>query len=86
VAWTDNAMGFAVPREREKMMDYGRFEHVVDAIEGAVSRDEYLVGDGFTAADVPPLVGHRLWHAVRRHRKAPDPQALLSASRRLSGG
>jgi glutathione S-transferase len=33
-------------------MGYGRFEHVVDALEGAVSRAEYVVGDSFTAADV----------------------------------
>jgi len=51
-AWTNKAMGFAVPQERERMMGYGRFEHVIDALEGAVSRAEYAVGDSFTAADV----------------------------------
>src|SRR6516164_6831248 len=51
-AWTNKAMGFAVPQERERMMGYGRFEHVIDALEGAVSRAEYVVGDSFTAADV----------------------------------
>jgi glutathione S-transferase len=51
-AWTDKAMGFVVPPERERMMGYGRFEHVIDALEGAVSRAEYVVGDSFTAADV----------------------------------
>jgi len=45
-------MGFAVPEERERMMGYGRFEHVMNALEAAVSRSEYLVGDRFTAADV----------------------------------
>jgi glutathione S-transferase len=34
------------------MMGYGRFGHVIDALEGAVSRAEYVVGDSFTAADV----------------------------------
>ena len=34
------------------MAGYGRFETVIDALEGAVSRAEYLVGDSFTAADV----------------------------------
>jgi glutathione S-transferase len=47
-AWTNKAMGFAVPQERERMMGYGRFEHVIDALEGAVSRAEYVVGDSFT--------------------------------------
>jgi glutathione S-transferase len=51
-AWTNNAMGFVVPQERERMMGYGRFEHVINALEGAVSRADYVVGDRFTAADV----------------------------------
>ena len=51
-AWTNKAMGFAVPPERERMMGYGRFETVVDVLEQAVSGGEYLVGDSFTAADV----------------------------------
>ena len=34
------------------MMGYGRFENVIDVLEGAVSRAEYVVGDSFTAADV----------------------------------
>jgi glutathione S-transferase len=45
-------MGFVVPPERERMMGYGRFEHVVDALERAVTQAEYVVGDRFTAADV----------------------------------
>ncbi|HYZ40770.1 MAG TPA: glutathione S-transferase family protein [Stellaceae bacterium] len=51
-AWTNKAMSFAVPPERERMMGYGRFETVVDVLEQAVSGGEYLVGDSFTAADV----------------------------------
>ena len=44
--------GFVVPQGRERMMGYGRFEDVINALEGAVSQSEYLVGDSFTAADV----------------------------------
>jgi glutathione S-transferase len=51
-AWTNRAMGFVVPPERERMMGYGRFETVIDVLEAAVSRAEYVVGDRFTAADV----------------------------------
>jgi glutathione S-transferase len=51
-AWTNKAMGFVVPPERERMMGYGRFETVIDVLEGAVSRGQYVVGDRFTAADV----------------------------------
>jgi glutathione S-transferase len=51
-AWTNKAMGFVVPEERERMMGYGRFENVINALEGAVSQSKYVVGDSFTAADV----------------------------------
>ena len=51
-AWTNKAIGFVVPQERERMMGYGRFETVIDVLEAAVSRAEYVVGNGFTAADV----------------------------------
>ncbi len=51
-AASNNAMGFVVPQERERMMGYGRFEQVIDTLEAAVSRGEYLVGGRFTAADV----------------------------------
>ena len=51
-AAANKIMGFAVPEERERMMGYGRFEHVINALEAAVSRGEYLVGDCFTAADI----------------------------------
>jgi glutathione S-transferase len=51
-AWTNKAMGFVVPPERERMAGYGRFETVVDVLEQAVSRADYVVGDSFTAADV----------------------------------
>jgi glutathione S-transferase len=51
-AWTNKAMGFVVPPDRERMSGYGRFETVVDVLEEALSRAEYLVGNGFTAADL----------------------------------
>jgi glutathione S-transferase len=51
-AWTNKAMGFVVPPERERMAGYGRFEAVVDALEAAVSGRDHVVGDSYTAADV----------------------------------
>lgn len=51
-AWTNKGMGFVVPPERERMAGYGRLETVIAALEQAVSRTEYVVGDSFTAADV----------------------------------
>ena len=34
------------------MMGYGRIEHVMSALETALSRPDYLAGDDFTAADL----------------------------------
>jgi glutathione S-transferase len=57
-AWTNQALGFTVPAERERMAGYGSFAAVIDVIEAVVSRAPYLVGDGFTAADL--YVGSQL--------------------------
>jgi glutathione S-transferase len=51
-AVSNKALGFAVPPERERMMGYGTFAKVMDALEAAVTRGNYLVGDNFGAADV----------------------------------
>jgi len=51
-AVSNKALGFVVPQERERMMGYGRIEHVMAALEAAVSKADYLVGDSFTAADL----------------------------------
>lgn len=44
--------GLVVPEGRERMIGYGTYAHVMDALEGAVSQSEYIAGDRFTAADV----------------------------------
>ena len=51
-AVTVKALGAVVPEERERMVGWGRLEHVVDALEAAVSQSDYLAGDSFTAADL----------------------------------
>ncbi|MGO8918954.1 MAG: glutathione S-transferase family protein [Stellaceae bacterium] len=51
-AVTNKALGFVVPEGRERMAGYGSFADAINALEGAVSRGDYLVGDSFTAADV----------------------------------
>jgi glutathione S-transferase len=51
-AISNKALGFVVPPERERMIGYGNLANVMDALEAAVSRGNYLVGDSFTAADV----------------------------------
>jgi glutathione S-transferase len=51
-AVSNKTLGFVVPQERERMIGYGNFGQVMKALEGALSRGHYLVGDSFTAADV----------------------------------
>jgi glutathione S-transferase len=51
-AASNKAMGFEVPKERERMMGYGCFENVMTTLEHAVSQGEYLAGSRFTAADL----------------------------------
>jgi len=57
-AISNKALGFVVPQERERMMGYGNIEHVMSALEAALSRSDYLAGDDFTAADL--YVGSQL--------------------------
>jgi glutathione S-transferase len=51
-AASNHALGVVVPEGRERMMGYGTYSDVLNALEGAVSKGDYLVGERFTAADV----------------------------------
>jgi glutathione S-transferase len=51
-ATTNKALKFELPEGRGRLAGYGSFADVMDALEGAVSQREYVVGDSFTAADV----------------------------------
>jgi glutathione S-transferase len=51
-AWTNQALGFVVPPDRERMAGYGNFNAVLNALDGILTRSPYLVGDSFTAADL----------------------------------
>jgi glutathione S-transferase len=51
-AVTNRALGVEVPDERTRMVGYGDFGRVMDALEAAVSGDGYVAGERFTAADV----------------------------------
>ncbi|MBV8092240.1 MAG: glutathione S-transferase family protein [Acetobacteraceae bacterium] len=51
-AVTNQALGFTVPKGRERLVGYGRFSDVMDVLDRAVSQDNYLLGRSFTAADV----------------------------------
>jgi glutathione S-transferase len=51
-AVSNKALGFDVPQERRGMVGYGSMDEVVSALEHAVSQNEYMAGNRFTAADV----------------------------------
>lgn len=57
-AVSNKALGFEVPEGRERMIGYGSYKHVLDALEAALSGRTYIAGDNFTAADV--YVGSQL--------------------------
>jgi glutathione S-transferase len=57
-AVSNKAIGVVVPPDRERMMGYGSFDLVMNALEQAVSQSDYLIGGKFTAADV--YVGSQL--------------------------
>ena len=57
-AWTNHALGVAVPPERQAMVGYGSFERVLDVLETAIGARDYLVDGRFSAADV--YVGSQL--------------------------
>jgi glutathione S-transferase len=62
-AWTNQAMGFTVAPQHERMAGYGNLAAVMNVLEGAVSRSPYLVGDAVTAADI--YLGSQLGFGLR---------------------
>jgi glutathione S-transferase len=51
-AVTNKALGLEPPAERSATVGYGSFAAVLDALERAVSTDDYVAGSRFSAADV----------------------------------
>ena len=51
-AISNQAMGWQVPKERERMFGYGNFDRAIAAVEELLSLRDYVCGDRFTAADV----------------------------------
>jgi glutathione S-transferase len=54
----NKALGVVVPPERKPMVGYGSLDEVLDALEGALSRGDHVLGQRFSAADV--YVGSQL--------------------------
>src|SRR5436305_4212350 len=51
-AVSNQAMGWQVPAERERMFGYGNFERAVAVLDELFALRDYVCGDRFTAADV----------------------------------
>lgn len=51
-AFSNKAMGWVAPPERERMFGYGNFDAAIDALEGAVKGKAFVAGGRFSAADV----------------------------------
>lgn len=51
-ATTNRALGIEVPTDRERMVGYGNYGDVMDALEKAVSGKKFIAADHFTAADL----------------------------------
>ena len=85
-AWTNKAMGFVVPQGRERMMGYGRFEDVVNALEGAVSQRRISRRRQLYRGRCLCRLRHRFWNAVWHDREAPCLRTVLATAQRPSGG
>ncbi len=51
-AFSNKAMGWAPPPEREMMFGYGNFERAIATLQAAVAGKAFVAGNAFSAADV----------------------------------
>ncbi len=51
-AVTNRSLGVEIPPEKAGFVGYGGFGAVMDALEGAVTQGDYILGDRFSAVDV----------------------------------
>ncbi|WP_312403190.1 glutathione S-transferase family protein [Rhizobium sp.] len=51
-AVSNRALGFEIPPGRERMIGYGSYADVMDALEFALRSNSYIAGEKFSAADV----------------------------------
>lgn len=51
-AASNKSMGWEAPADKQAMLGYGSFDHVVDTLEKAIAPGPYILGDAFSAADV----------------------------------
>jgi len=79
-AISNQAMGWQVPPERERMFGYGNFERAIAAVDEMLSLRDYVCGDRFTAADV--YVGSQLMFPMQ-FKMLPERDSFLRYRDRL---
>jgi glutathione S-transferase len=62
-AFTNKMLGVQVTPEQTRMVGYGSYDLVVETLAKAVSKQPYIAGDKFTAADV--YVGSQLGYGLQ---------------------
>ena len=80
-AVSNQAMGWQVPPERERMFGYGNFDRAIAAMDELLSRHDYVCGDRFTAADV--YVGSQIMFPLQ-FKMVPERDSFLRYRDRLS--
>ena len=81
-AISNQAMGWQVPQERERMFGYGNFDRAIAAVEELLSLRDYVCGDRFTAADV--YVGSQIMFPLQ-FGMLPERDSFLRYRDRLQG-
>jgi len=80
-AVSNQAMGWQVPPERERMFGYGNFDRTIAAVDELLSNHDYVCGDRFTAADV--YVGSQIMFPLQ-FKMLPEKDSFLRYRDRLS--
>lgn len=80
-AISNQAMGWQVPPERERMFGYGNFDKAIAAMDEMLSLRDYVCGDRFTAADV--YVGSQIMFPLQ-FKMLPEKDSFLRYRDRLS--
>ncbi len=70
-AWTNHSFGFVLPEGGEGRAGYGNFAQVLDVLEAAVTKGDYIASDRFSAADL--YVASQLGFGMRFKIIAPRP-------------